>query len=158
MSDINLQKDQYIILEIIPTHSNPEKGYIAQVSALKLHGIKLIDRFDYRVKESLIQNIDIKKMIQYDKKNFTYLDNKDEIIEKLKQWLEEYPILLIEETYTKKYLSNIENRKELIYPYLDMQYSLDIFDKIIKKYNLEPSNHLVDLLYEAIIQEGNNQE
>ena len=27
----------------------------------------------------------------------------------------------------------------------------------MKKYNLEPSNHLVDLLYEAIIYESNNK-
>ena len=38
-----------------------------------------------------------------------------------------------------------------------MEYSLDIFEQIIKKYQLEPSNHLVDLLYEAIIYEGNNK-
>ena len=28
----------------------------------------------------------------------------------------------------------------------------------MQKYNLEPSNHLVDLLYEAIIYESNNKE
>ena len=46
---------------------------------------------------------------------------------------------------------------EQIYPYLNMEYSTDVFDKIIEKYNLEPSDHLVDLLYEAIIYEGNNK-
>ena len=50
------------------------------------------------------------------------------------------------------------NKKELIYPYLDMEHSYDVFNKIIKKYNLEPSNHLVDLLYEAIIYESNNKQ
>ena len=47
---MNLQKDKYIIVEVIPTHSDSNKGFIAQISALKLEGIKLIDRFDYRVK------------------------------------------------------------------------------------------------------------
>jgi len=36
-----------------------------------------------------------------------------------------------------------------------MEYTLDIFDRIIKKYNLVPSNHLVDLIYEALIYETN---
>ena len=39
-----------------------------------------------------------------------------------------------------------------------MEHSYDVFNKIMKKYNLEPSNHLVDLLYEAIIYESNNKE
>ena len=30
-----------------------------------------------------------------------------------------------------------------------------IFDEMIKKYNLESSNYLVDLLYEALIMEYN---
>ena len=51
---MNVQKDKYIIVEIIPTHSNPEHGFIAQISALKLEGIRLMDRFDYRVSNNLI--------------------------------------------------------------------------------------------------------
>ena len=30
-------------------------------------------------------------------------------------------------------------------------------DDIIEKYNLEPSNYIVDLLYEALIYESNNK-
>ena len=41
---MDLQKDNYIIVEIIPTHSDSEKGIIAQISALKLKGIKLEDK------------------------------------------------------------------------------------------------------------------
>ena len=44
---MNLKKDNYIIVEIIPKHSSSEKGFIAQISALKLNGLNLIDRFDY---------------------------------------------------------------------------------------------------------------
>ena len=153
---MNLQKDKYIIVEIIPTHSDSEKGFIAQISALKLNGIILEDRFDYRVKPQFIENEDLKEIISYDKEMFQYVDNTVFIIEKFKQWAKDYPLLIIEESYTPSYLKELKNKKELIYPYLDMDYSLDIFERIIKKYSLEPSNHLVDLLYEAIIMEGNS--
>ena len=33
---MNLEKDKYIIVEVIPTHSKADKGTIAQISALKL--------------------------------------------------------------------------------------------------------------------------
>ena len=55
---MNLLKDKYIIVEVIPTSSDSKKGIIAQLSALKLDGIKLIDRFDYRVDEKLVNNKD----------------------------------------------------------------------------------------------------
>lgn len=155
---MDLQKDKYIIVEIIPTHSDSEKGIIAQISALKLNGIKLEDRFDYRVTNKFIDNEDLKQMISYDKDMFTYVDNKYFIIEKFKQWAKDYPLLLIEDSYTKNYLKELANVKELVYPYLQLDYSLDIFERIMKKYSLEPSNHLVDIIYEAIIYEGNNKE
>ena len=155
---MDLQKDKYIIVEIIPTHSNSEKGLIAQISALKLEGIKLKDRFDYRVTNKYIENQDIKDMISYDKKMFNYVNNPVFIKEKFKQWSKEYPLLLIEESYTKDYLKDLKNKKELVYPYLNLDYTLDIFERIKKKYSLQPSNHLVDLIYEAIIHEGNNKE
>ena len=155
---MDLQEDKYIIVEIIPTHSDSEKGIIAQISALKLNGIKLEDRFDYRVTNKFIDNEDLKQMISYDKDMFTYVDNKYFIIEKFKQWAKDYPLLLIEDSYTKNYLKELANAKELVYPYLQLDYSLDIFERIMKKYSLEPSNHLVDIIYEAIIYEGNNKE
>ena len=154
---MDLQKDKYIIVEVIPTHSDYNQGFIAQISALKLEGIKLIDRFDYRVENKLIENEDLKRMISYDKEMFNYVDNIYFIIEKFKRWAKGYPLLIIEDTYTKDYLNELENTKELIYPYLNMEYSLDVFNKIMDKYKLQPSNHLVDLLYEAIIYEGNNK-
>jgi len=103
---MDLQKDKYIIAEIIPTHSQSEKGFIAQLSALKLNGIQLEDRFDYRVENKHIENEDIKKMIKYDKEMFTYVNNIYFIIEKFKRWAENYPILLIEDKYTRDYLKN----------------------------------------------------
>ena len=154
---MNLQKDKYIIVEIIPTHSNSSEGFIAQISALKLDGIKLLDRFDYRVENKLIENIDLKNMISYDKDMFTYIDNIYFIIEKFKRWVEDYPILIMDEIYTPGYLKELNNKKELIYPYLNLEYSQDVFDKIMNKYPIQPTNHLVDILYEAIIYEGNNK-
>lgn len=154
---MNLQKDKYIIVEVIPTHSNSDNGFIAQISALKLDGIKLLDRFDYRVENRLIDNDDVKRIISYDKNMFTYVDNIYFIIEKFKQWSKDYPLLIIEDNYTLDYLKELDNSKELIYPYLNIEYSPDVFNKIMDKYKLQPSNHLVDLLYEAIIYEGNNR-
>lgn len=154
---MNLQKDEYIIVEIIPTHSKAEKGFIAQISALKLKGIQLIERFDYRVDDKLIENTDLKKLITYDKKAFTYVDNIYFIPEKFKKWAKDLPLLIIEEDYTLDYLKELKNKKELVFKYFDMDYSLDIFERLMKKYSLEPSDHLVDLIYEAIIYEGNNK-
>ena len=155
---MDLQKDKYIIVEIIPTHSNSGEGFIAQLSALKLNGIQLEDRFDYRVENRHIKNEDIKNMIKYDKEMFTYVDNIYFIIEKFKRWSKDYPLLLIEDSYTKDYLKELDNTMELVYPYLNLEFSNDVFTEIIDKYKLQPSNHLVDLVYEAIIYEGNNKK
>lgn len=118
---MNLHKDKYIIVEVIPTHSDSTKGTIAQISALKLDGIKLVDRFDYRLKDELIDNDDVLDIINYDKKMFTYVDNIYFIIEKFKSWAKDYPLLILEENYTPNYLSELNNKKELIYPYLNME-------------------------------------
>ena len=155
---MELENKKYIIVEIIPTHSQSDKGFIAQISALKLNGLQLEDRFDYRVEDNLIENNDLKNMIQYDKKSFTYVNNKYFMIEKFKQWSKGYPLLLLEESYTRNYLSELDNDMELVYKYLDLEYGLDVFDRIMKKYNLQPSDHLFDLIYESIIFESNNKK
>lgn len=150
---MNLLKDEYIIVEIIPTHPDPLKGDIAQISALKLKGINLVDRFDYRLNN--VNNIDVLRMIQYDKDNFRYLDNSKDILKEWNKFSSNYPIIIFEDTYTNNYLNN--KNKELIFPYLDMEPSIDFFDKLKEKYKLEDSNYLVDLIYEAIIMESNNK-
>lgn len=150
---MNLYKDKYIIVEIIPTHSNPSKGNIIQISALKLDGIKLIDRFDYRVEDSYIENKDLLEMISYDKDSFQYVEPSI-ILDKFIEWIEDYPLLIMDDLYTPLYLDKINNLKELIYPYLNLDYSSDIIERIINKYQLENSNYIVDLLYEAVIYEG----
>lgn len=154
---MNLEKDNYIIVEIIPTHSKSDKGIIAQISALKLEGLNLLDRFDYRVEDKLIENEDLKNMIAYDKKSFTYVNNPYFIIEKFKSWVKDIPLLLIEDTYTKDYLKELPNKKELVYPYLNMKHSYNVINEIMDKYHLEPTEHIVDIIYEAIIYESNNK-
>ena len=107
---MNLLKDKYIIVEVIPTSSDSTKGIIAQLSALKLDGIKLIDRFDYRVDEKLVNNNDLLEMISYDKDNFKYTDNPDLILSEFKKWSGDLPIMLIEKDYTKEYLASLNNK------------------------------------------------
>lgn len=148
---MDLYKDKYVIVEVIPTRSNSKEGVIAQISALKLEGLKLLDRFDYRIMDKYIDSEDLLRMISYDKNMFTYIDNTVFIPEKFREFVEDLPLLLIEDKYTRDYLSYLDNKKELVYPYIDVEYNDKVFDTIKDKYKLEDSNHLVDLIYEAII-------
>ena len=97
-------------------------------------------------------------MISYDKENFTYVKDEVQLIKEFKDFIKDLPLLIIDNSYTLDYLDEFNNSKESIFKYLNLEYSLDIFDKIITKYNLEPSNNLVDLLYEALIYESNNKK
>jgi len=154
---MNLLKEKYIILELIPSHSDYRKGEIVQLQALKLDGIKLLERFDYRIKDELIENNDLKELISYDKEMFKYTGENDKIIREFKKWCEKLPLLIIDNNYTLDYLNSIKNKKESVFKYLNLEFSDDVFEKIIEKYQLEPTNHLVDLLYEAIINESNKK-
>ena len=153
----DLENKEYIILEIIPTSPNPEKGEVAQLSALKLKGLTLLDRFDYRLKEDNINNIYIEEMINYDKENFIYKETTKEILDYFKKWIGRDLLLIIDNDYTKDYLKKYKNKKESIFKYLDTCFYDDVFNEIIKKYNLEASNYIVDLLYEALIYESNKE-
>lgn len=150
---MDLNNTKYIILELIPTSLNPEKGLIIQLSALKLDGLKLIDRFDYRLKEEHNPYPQMLEMFSYDKDSFTYKDTKEEILNDFAKWTENLPLLILDNQYTQKYLAPLTNPQESILTYLNEEYQDDIIEKIIAKYNLEPSNYIVDLLYEALIKE-----
>ena len=154
---MKLDKDKYIIVEIIPDHSDPKKGKICQLQALKIDNLELIDRIAYRLNKDKIENIAILKAIDYDNDKFKYVLNSNTILTDFKNWCNNYPLILIENSYTLEYLKEMNNVKELVYPYLDMEHSYNVFDEIINKYNLEPSNHLVDLIYEAIIYESDRR-
>lgn len=150
---MDLKNSKYIILEIIPTSANAKQGDIAQLSALKINGIKLEKRFDYRLDKSLINISDILNMIDYDNDSFKYVKNTKTIMNKFKSFIGDLPLLIIDNEYTKDYLSNLNNEKYSVFDYLGLDITFDVFDNLIKKYNLEPSCHLVDLLYEALIME-----
>lgn len=150
---MDLNNTKYIILELIPTSLNPEKGLIIQLSALKLDGLKLLDRFDYRLKEELNPYPQMVEMFSYDKDSFTYKDTKEEILNDFTKWTEDLPLLILDNQYTPKYLASLNNEQESILKYLNEEYQDDVIEKIINKYNLEPSNYIVDLLYEALIKE-----
>lgn len=148
---MNLKEERYIILEIIPT--KVKDGDIAQLSALKINGIKLEDRFDYRLDKSKIKVPDILTMTDYDNDSFKYVKTTKSIIKNFKKFIEDLPLLIIDNSYTKNYLNEIDNKKESIFKYFNLDVTDDVFDKLMNKYGLEPSNYLVDLLYEALIKE-----
>lgn len=148
---------KYIILELIPTSLNPEKGEIIQLSALKIDNLEVVDRFDYRLCDEKVPNDSFLDIISYDKDCFIYKDSKEEIINDFKLWIEDTPLLIIDNDYTNNYLVTIENTKESIVEQLNMEYSDDFIDKVIEKYKLIPSNSIVDLLYLALtIEKGAN--
>lgn len=153
---MDLLNSKYVVLELIPTSISKEKGVLVQLSALKLEGIKLLDRFDYRLNEEQVPLKDFIDMCNYDKESFTYLESTDEILDKFQEWIEDLPLLIIDNIYTRNYLQTIPNSKESIFEYLGIENDDHAIDTMISKYHLEPSNYIVDLLYEALIQKSND--
>lgn len=148
---MDLNKERYIILEIIPTKVSG--GDVAQLSALKINGIKLEDRFDYRLDKNKIKIPDILNMTNYDNDSFKYAKTTKALMKNFKKFIGDLPLLIIDNSYTRNYLEEFDNKKESIFKYLNLDISDDVFDRLVNKYNLEASNYLVDLLYEAIIKE-----
>lgn len=146
--------NKYIIIELIPSASTKEKGDIIQLSALKIDNLTLLDRFDYRINEEKILIPDLLNIINYDKDKFIYKETTDEILNEFENWSENLPILILNNDYTLDYLKELKNIKKDISSYINIPYSDDIIDVIIKKYNLEPTNYIVDLLYEALMYES----
>ena len=148
---MNLKNKRYIILEIIPT--KVIGGDVAQISALKINGIKLEDRFDYRLDKSKINVPDILNMINYDNDSFKYVMSTKSLMKNFKKFIEDLPLLIIDNSYTRNYLEEFDNEKESVFKYLNLDITDDVFDRLINKYNLKVSNYLVDLIYEALINE-----
>ncbi len=146
---------KYVIVEIIPEAISPDKGNLVQISALKLDGLKLIDRFDYRLNYDLVTNKDILKLISYDQDSFTYLNSTGELLNKFSEWSEDLPVYIFDNKYTNNFLATLLNDKVSIASVFDMDYTDDFVELLIKKYNLEPSNYIVDLIYEALIYRSN---
>ena len=145
---------EYIILEIIPDRL--KNGNIIQLEALRIKDLKLVDRLDIRLNEDLIPLDSLKEIVSYDKDKFIYKDTKEEIISEFKNFIEDIPLLILNNEYTNNYLEEIDNEKIDITNLLNMEYTDDLIDKIIEKYKLQPSNYIVDLLYEALMFENDN--
>lgn len=153
MTDLNRK---YIIVEIIPTTRTKETGDIAQISALKIDKLNLLDRFDYRIKDEKIANPAILKIINYDKDSFIYLDTTKDILNEFYTWSENLPVLIMDNDYTKSYLQDIKNNLFPISIFLNKQYSDTFIDELIEEYNLQPTNYIVDLLYESLLLKKNS--
>lgn len=150
----DLLKKEYIIVEIIPTAV--KNGDIAQLSALRIKGLELVDRFDYR--NSTIDNPFVLDLIKYDKDNFIYKDSTDKIIKDFKKFIGKKTILYLDNIYTLNYLEDFNNKKEPILKYLGLSYKDEVIDIIKARYNILDSNYIVDILYEALICESNNKK
>lgn len=153
MNDMDLKNEKYVILEIIPTALDPKKGDVAQISALKIDGTKLLDRFDYRLDKSKIKIPDILRMTDYDNESFKYVKTTKNLLSNFKKFTGDLPLLIIDNSYTRSYLSDFDNDMYSVFSFLNLDVSDDVFDRLKNKYNLEPSNYLVDFLYEALIKE-----
>ena len=140
----------YVIVEIIPNNPNYLNGNIIQLQALKVKDKRIIERMDYRLSYDLIDNKDLIKIISYDQDMFTYTRDKDEIMNKFQHFAENFDLFIIDNFYTNGYLKDINNKKISVFNYLNIINDDDAFNNLIDKYQLESSNHLVDLLYEAI--------
>ena len=152
MMYMKLAKDKYIIVELIPTTLKKETGDIIQLSALKIENLQITGRFDYRLHEDRILIKDFLDIISYDKEAFTYKYSTEEIIESFKEFIKDYPLLIIDNEYTRNYLSDITNKKESLYDYFDIEHKDSIIEELMSKYNIEPTNYIVDIIYESIIR------
>ena len=150
---MDLLNEKYVILEIIPTGIDKDHGEIVQLSALKLDGLKLIDRFDYRLNEEKVPIQEFIDMCSYDKDSFNYVDNTDLILDKFKWFVGNLPLLIIDNSYTRNFLNIFDNNKECVFNYMDINNNDDSIQEMINKYKLEESNYIVDLIYEALIRE-----
>ena len=149
---MELINNKYIILELIPTALTPEKGDIVQLSAIKVDGLRILSRFDYRLNEDKIYIPDFLDMISYDKSEFVYKDTTKEILEEFNAWSEDITILIMNNKYTENFLKDIPNNKEFICNYLEKEYGDSLIEELIKENNLEESNYIVDLLFESLIK------
>ncbi len=150
---MDLLNEKYVILEIIPTGIDRDHGEIVQLSALKLDGLKLIDRFDYRLNEEKVPIQEFIDMCSYDKDSFNYVDNTDLILDRFKEFVGDLPLLIIDNSYTRNFLNIFDNNKECVFNYMNINNNDDSIQEMINKYKLEESNYIVDLIYEALIRE-----
>lgn len=149
---MKLDKDKYVIVELIPSTLRKETGDIIQLSALKINKLLIEERFDYRLNEDKILIKDFLEIISYDKESFTYKDTTEEILNDFQKYIGDYKLFIIDNEYTRNYLSDISNEKESIFDYFDINDKDKVIEELIEKYNIEPTNYIVDIIYESIIK------
>ncbi len=150
---MDIKNDKYIIFELIPTNTLENGGKIIQLSALKINGLNLIDRFDYRLKDEKLPIIEMKSWIDYDIESFKYVDDDSEILKEFNKFIDDYTLLLLDDIYTPAYIKDITNNKEQILKYLNIEYDKFVINNIMDKYHIQPTNYIVDILYEALMME-----
>ena len=114
----------------------------------------MLERFDYRLNPAKIQIPDLVQLTSYDKENFIYLESTEQLLKTFSIWSCGLPLLILDNDYTKSYLKDLPNLKQSICPFLKTEYQENIIETLIQKYQLEPSNYIVDLLYESILKEN----
>ena len=92
---------EYVIVEIIPSHSQASFGFIVQLQALKVKENIIIDRLDLRLDESLVNNYDLLRMTSYDKEMFKYTKKRNTILEDFKTFAGNDKLLIIDNSYTE---------------------------------------------------------
>lgn len=149
---MKLPKGKYIIVEIIPTSISPQKGDIVEMTALLVDKLVILDRFNYRLNKRLVAFPQFLKMTDYDNDSFTYKDSTKMILDDFDKWSKNYPLLIIDNLYTKNFLENISNKKESVFKYMGKKYHDKIIEEIMDEYGIEPSNYVVDILYESLVK------
>ncbi len=150
---MNIKDDSFVIVEIIPSNTYERGGVIVQISALKIKGLKLEGRLDVRLKDEALPFQEMKAFIDYDHDAFKLMDSEEKLKEAFKTFCQKEPLLLLDDVYTPAFLNYLDNQKENILKYLNLTYHKNVLDDITSKYHLAPSNHIVDLLYEALMME-----
>lgn len=141
--------DKYIIVEIIPTTRFKNTGDIAQLCAIKCDN-DIISSLKLRLNLEKIQVPDILNMVNYDIDKFEYLNSTNSLLENFKNWSKDYKLLVIPNEYTYDYLSDLENEKTSICDILNIDFSDNLINEIIEKYDLDSNDEIVDIIYKAI--------
>lgn len=141
--------NKYVIVEIIPTTRKKDTGNIAQLAALKIDN-DIVSSINLRLNKEKIQIPDILNMINYDNDNFEYLNSTSKILEKFKKWSKGYKLIIIPNDYTLDYLSDLDNEKISICEIFNIEFSDNIINYIVNKYNLQLNNDIVGIIYKAI--------
>jgi hypothetical protein len=105
-----------------------------------------------RLEERLIALQDFKDLISYDKDSFKYKSSTKEILTDFEKWSDNLPLLILDNPYTNNFLESLSNKKESILKYLDKEYNDRVVEELVEENNIEPTNYIVDILYESLIK------